>query len=63
MLDPGYLTELSGSLQILKEFVALHVHIGRYMMGNLARGVAEAYPGIVRGGPDPQGPRRLIDFR
>ena len=39
MLDPGYLTDLAGLLQSLKEPIALRVHIRRDMMGHLAGGM------------------------
>src|SRR5688500_7870451 len=63
MLDPGHLTDLAGLSQRLKQSVALRVHIGRDMMGDLSGGMAEAHPGIVRCGPDPQRPSRVVDLR
>ena len=62
LVEPHDLAELAGSVEIRDELVALGVHIRRDMVGDLARGMAEAHPGIVGGRPQPQRAPRPIGF-
>src|SRR5687768_13379801 len=63
VLDPGQRAELSGTLQVLHDFIALGIHIWSDMVRDLAGSMAETYPGVIAGGSEPERLPRLTHVR